>query len=1195
MMTKFNKGPLAASTALLTILAAAAGHAQDGRSDGGDVLDDLSNPAYDSNTSVGTIPGDNLGNHMADGDLDMRQNRIVNVGNPPAVDNDLYAVNVTFLRDYVLNYGRDNLGDHVATQTLIMGDFPVKLTAQPTDPNDAVNKAYVDTAVEGAKDNLGNHVAEQNLVMGDNRITGLANPSSAKDAVNLDYLQKYVEDNGDHLGNHLATQQLDMASFAIINLPTPAADTHAATKLYVDGLFSGNSDDIEELRKRQIKAGTGLSGGGPLSSDVTLSFDTSWGDGRYALASRMVTGTDGISGGGALTGNQVLRVDGTVVRTAGAQTIAGAKTFSTIITGNLSGNAGTATRLQFPRAINGVAFDGSANITLPTVNLSGNQTVSGLKAFAGGITVFDDVNSNPSKAIFGRGGGQLIGLHGSSNGNFISSVSPDGAPKNLMLSVAGGSTQNVFTFGYNGQITGLTAPTVNSSATNKLYVDGAIADAIAKNTYSAGTGLALSAANVFSVNSTVFRNDVANGGSLSFANGNGRGVRFWNSDVYSNYMSVHSDPVYGGRLDTTSDYNMYFTMGNGASRGFVFKNGADPVFQIDGSGRLWGRDGTIETASEFVSRSANNYRLVGGDYGSFWRNDGSNIYLMLTNSGNQLGSWNGLRPFSVAAATGKVTLGNGLLVNNHRIEGVANPTTDQDAANKRYVDDSITGAVSSAAYSAGTGLSLDSSRAFSFNTSWGDARYALRGRAYTAGTGLTGGGDLSANRSFSFDTAWGDARYAMQSRSIVAGTGLSGGGNLSMNRTFSFDTTWGDTRYATRARALTTGTGLLGGGDLSANRSFSFDTSWGDARYAMRGRSLTAGTGLTGGGDLSANRTFSVDSTVFRNDAANGGDLSFVSGNGRGMRFWNNDSYKIYMSNRTDADHGGRLDPSSDYNMYFLMAGGSNRGFVFKNGANPVFQVDGGGRLYGTGGTVSFGDPIDMANLKITRLAAPTAAADAATKAYVDANKGTIYSAGGGLNLSGNSFSFNTTWGDARYALRSRSIDTGYGLDGGGNLTVNRTISLAANQRRVNAASVNPGVMAHAGDTRTTAQFYSGTDNPNATNRLNYNGAMYATNYYSQAYYYFSDRNLKKDIETIGRSDGMSIIRDLRPVSYTWKQDDKKALGVIAQEVEEVVPTAVTVTEGGERAVDYIQLIAPMLAAIQELDGRVQALETAAR
>lgn len=63
-------------------------------------------------------------------------------------------------------------------------------------------------------------------------------------------------------------------------------------------------------------------------------------------------------------------------------------------------------------------------------------------------------------------------------------------------------------------------------------------------------------------------------------------------------------------------------------------------------------------------------------------------------------------------------------------------------------------------------------------------------RTLTAGTGLTGGGDLSANRTFSLSAASQEslakADTAVQpSRSLTAGTGLTGGGNLSADRTFS--------------------------------------------------------------------------------------------------------------------------------------------------------------------------------------------------------------------------------------------------------------------------------------------------------------------------------------------------------------------------------------------------------------------------
>ena len=52
------------------------------------------------------------------------------------------------------------------------------------------------------------------------------------------------------------------------------------------------------------------------------------------------------------------------------QTIEGATTFRQTITGNISGNAATATKLATARSINGVAFDGSANITITKLGAS---------------------------------------------------------------------------------------------------------------------------------------------------------------------------------------------------------------------------------------------------------------------------------------------------------------------------------------------------------------------------------------------------------------------------------------------------------------------------------------------------------------------------------------------------------------------------------------------------------------------------------------------------------------------------------------------------------------------------------------------------------------------------------------------------------------------------------------------------------
>ena len=72
-----------------------------------------------------------------------------------------------------------------------------------------------------------------------------------------------------------------------------------------------------------------------------------------------------------------------------------------------------------------------------------------------------------------------------------------------------------------------------------------------------------------------------------------------------------------------------------------------------------GVTGTLRSNSEIQTTSQNAFRAVSGNYGFFIRNDGSNTYFMLTNSGDQYGNWNSLRPIMINNSTGLVTLGNG--------------------------------------------------------------------------------------------------------------------------------------------------------------------------------------------------------------------------------------------------------------------------------------------------------------------------------------------------------------------------------------------------------------------------------------------------------------------------------------------------------------------------------------------------------
>lgn len=85
------------------------------------------------------------------------------------------------------------------------------------------------------------------------------------------------------------------------------------------------------------------------------------------------------------------------VVTTGAQTFEGAKTFKRTITGSISGNAGTATKLQNVRTMavgtgvtsTSTSFDGSSNITIPITGIKESYLTWGGKNFQGSFGPLD--------------------------------------------------------------------------------------------------------------------------------------------------------------------------------------------------------------------------------------------------------------------------------------------------------------------------------------------------------------------------------------------------------------------------------------------------------------------------------------------------------------------------------------------------------------------------------------------------------------------------------------------------------------------------------------------------------------------------------------------------------------------------------------------------------------------------------------
>lgn len=87
----------------------------------------------------------------------------------------------------------------------------------------------------------------------------------------------------------------------------------------------------------------------------------------------------------------------------------------------------------------------------------------------------------------------------------------------------------------------------------------------------------------------------------------------------------------------------------------------------------------------------------------------------------------------------------------------------------------------------------------------------------------------------------------------------------------------------------------------------------------------------------------------------------------------------------------------------------------------------------------------------------------------------------------------------------------------------------------------------------------------------------------------YSDAALKQGIEPL--TDAAEALNKLRGVRFQWK-NGPEAVGVVAQEVQEVIPEAVVQMPGGYLGVDALALIGTLVEAVKSLTARVEALET---
>ncbi|HCU3882866.1 TPA: hypothetical protein OUT01_003612 [Escherichia coli] len=290
--------------------------------------------------------------------------------------------------------------------------------------------------------------------------------------------------------------------------------------------------------------------------------------------------------------------------------------------GNLNGNAATATKLQTARTINGVTFDGTTDISLTPENI-GALSLSG-GTLLGGLTA--PLLTTKSDLIFSSHTSRHIRFTYTKN---------DGT---------------TLTDGY-------------------IFKDG-----VDNPNRRPGIRINCAAPNKETGNGTnsgdwIFGEDgifTMPGGTVLRGGINSNGVP----------QSEYKHDMLTSVVDDAKMYLRRFRSSTGAS--IWHETIENNVYRLctgttDAQEELVLRTGSYaKFAGEIISKSANGLRIAYGNYGFFIRNDGSSTYFMLTASGDNLGTWNSLRPLTINNANGAVSIGNGLTVYGSVGLGTAN-------------------------------------------------------------------------------------------------------------------------------------------------------------------------------------------------------------------------------------------------------------------------------------------------------------------------------------------------------------------------------------------------------------------------------------------------------------------------------------------------------------------------------------------
>jgi hypothetical protein len=205
-------------------------------------------------------------------------------------------------------------------------------------------------------------------------------------------------------------------------------------------------------------------------------------------------------------------------------------------------------------------------------------------------------------------------------------------------------------------------------------------------------------------------------------------------------------------------------------------------------------------------------------------------------------------------------------------------------------------------------------------------------------------------------------------------------------------------------------------------------------------------------------------------------------------------------------------------------------------------------------------------------------------------------SASGQFDIGGGGFRFLTAAsGTAGNAI---SYDPVFTVSSTGLTSISNFLQVASD---LTSAKINIGALLNSGVNGINIQSYQSPGSGNFIQFLNLSGNSAGNITHSGtttvSYNTSSDYRLKEDLKPIK---GLEIVNKIKVYDYKWKDEDRRMDGVLAHELQEVLPYAVNGIKDGlqMQGVDYSKIVPVMVQAIKELkseldtaNARIQLLE----